>query len=305
MGKGKNAIKIDIKLLGAIMFIISILMFIKLSNSDLKNELYSNTTVENYKPVFKEHGVWHLYNFNKDLVDDRIPLEGQLFEYPDSTKFNEVDMNLVHKLLEKYLQKSKMMMITPGDGSGIVICGHDGVSLELFALVSYIRSYTTIPIEIYHADDLSQKNQDLYNKMTEIKFINLKNNHLYSSKDLGKDPRQYYLKPLAMLSTNFENVIYLDSDAFPLLHLDNKILDKTMKYLETVDMLLFRDYWLMHDTNPVFNLFEQGYSTQRQTDSGIVVFKKSQVVDVLLLSYFISAEKYFDKLFFGDKVSFQ
>eukprot|EP00834_Sanchytrium_tribonematis_P007795 NODE_768_length_4042_cov_0.536647.p2 type:complete len:476 gc:universal NODE_768_length_4042_cov_0.536647:685-2112(+) len=292
---------INLKWVTGALMVVSGLTFMKFNGAS--NEVVVDP-IENYKPVFKKHGVWHLFNYQRDLLDIRKPLESQLFEFPDSEKFDSVDLDLVKRLLVKYESKSEMIQIKAGKGSGIVICGHDGVIMELLALTTYVRKYSDIPIEIYHAEDLSKKNQGFFKLLKNIKFINLKKNHLYSSKDLGKDPRKYYIKPLAMLSTHFEHVIYLDSDAFPLLHLDNLVLEKTFKYLNVVDMLLFRDYWMMHDTNPVYDLFGRGYFAQRQADSGIVVFKKSKTINVLLLSYFISAEGYFDKLFFGDKDTF-
>ena len=300
--------KINMRLISAIMLITSLLLLIKSTHPKTTGStLEKGLNNLNFTPKFKKHGVWHFYNFDAKQVDERIPLESQLFEFPDSEKFDSVDVKKVEKMLGKYISQSKSISIKPGEGTGIVICGHDGVSLELYALISYIREYSDMKVELYHAGDLGQTNQEYFSEFKDVDIINLKNNHLYFSKDLGKeskDPRKYYIKPLAMLSTNFENVIYLDSDAFPLLHLDKFILEKALKYLDTVDMLIFRDYWMMHDTNPVFDILSEGYASQRQADSGVMVYKKSQSVNVLLLSYFISAEKYFDLLFFGDKDTF-
>ena len=177
--------------------------------------------------------------------------------------------------------------------------------MELYALINYIRGYSEIPIELFHIGDLNSSNKGLINAMSGVTIVDMSKSSLFTKRlAFGKDTRNYYIKPLAMMLTSFENAIYLDSDAFPLLHLDSQILAKTLKYLDVVDMFLFRDYWLMNMDNPIYKALDMDYFTQRQADSGIIAFKKSKVESVLMLSYFISREVYFDNLFFGDKDTF-
>eukprot|EP00835_Amoeboradix_gromovi_P005024 NODE_435_length_8649_cov_0.394386.p3 type:complete len:494 gc:universal NODE_435_length_8649_cov_0.394386:7309-5828(-) len=298
--------RLNLKFIGLTMIAMSGLTALILVNkkSTIKPLDKFNSEIDSFTPQFKEHGVWHLYKYNKNLVDARLPIPEQLFEHPDSSNFENVNMKRVKQSLDEFVSISSFFPNSPGSGSGLVVCAHDGVRIELLAMITYIRNYSKMPIEVFHADDFDKQNQKLFSKFTDLKFIDLKNTDLFLTRQSTIDSRKYYLKPLAMLSTSFEDVIYLDSDAFPLLHLDDNILEKSLKHLETVDMYLFRDYWMMPDTNPIYSLFKNGYYAQRQVDSGIVIYKKSKVINVLLLSYSISQESYFDALFFGDKDTF-
>eukprot|EP00835_Amoeboradix_gromovi_P001005 NODE_39_length_29903_cov_0.529057.p6 type:complete len:430 gc:universal NODE_39_length_29903_cov_0.529057:6896-5607(-) len=231
------------------------------------------------------------------------PLPAQLFGAPDPSKFHMVDIIDTEYIIENIINKvaDLKFKVDEGSGNGIVILGHNNVIYELIALIKYIVSFSQTPIELFYADDIDDKYMEILQKLP-IKIVNLSSHPLYQNK-ISND-RKYYLKPLAMMATSFENVIYLDSDCFPLLHLSSNILEISFSYLESFDAVYFRDYWMMTPENPLYTLLDISYLLQRQVDSSVVIYKKTNTAEVLLMSYFICLEPHFDYYLFGDKDSY-
>eukprot|EP00834_Sanchytrium_tribonematis_P007332 NODE_649_length_5036_cov_1.140571.p1 type:complete len:414 gc:universal NODE_649_length_5036_cov_1.140571:3639-2398(-) len=222
----------------------------------------------------------------------------QLFGAPDPTTFKIVNTIDTEILIEEILPKIKNIKVEPSkEKQGIVILGYNNVIYELLALVNYLKEYTSLKIELFYADDIDDKYMNLLKKF-DIKIINLAQHELYQKK--VSNERRYYLKPLAMLSTSFEEFVYLDSDCFPLLH-SVDVFAKVFHYLESVDSVFFRDYWMMTPENPMYRLLNIPYTLQRQVDSSVIVMRKSKNIETLILSYYICLEPHFDYYLFGDK----
>ena len=227
------------------------------------------------------------------------PLQYQLFGAPDPNLFNKVDATDTEMKLEDMYNdlNNKKKHLKSSIGVGIVLLGYDKIILELLTLVDYLSTYSTYSIELYYADDISKTNMAILSKY-DIKIINLSTHPLYIQK--VSNDRKYYLKPLAMLATQFEKVLFLDSDCFPLIH-SNANLDSYFDVLNTTDMYFFRDYWMMTPGNPLYKLIEKPYILQRQVDSSVILFRRSKSVNALLLTYSISLDEHFDAYLFGDK----
>ena len=228
------------------------------------------------------------------------PKGAQLFGAPDPNNFAFVDTEDTRYIVSDIMKLIKPNTDKTSTTSGIVILGYDNVIYEVLALISYLKEYSKLEIEFFYADDISPKYMDIL-KTLDIKIINLASSPLYQKK--VSEDRKYYLKPLAMLSTSFENVVYLDSDCFPLLHKED-VFTKSFEYLKSTDALFFRDYWMMTPENPIYQYLGISYTLQRQVDSSVIVYRKSRSMEMLLLSYYICLEKHFDYYLFGDKDSY-
>ena len=187
-------------------------------------------------------------------------------------------------------------------GRGIITVGHKFAIFELTSLVIHIRKYSKLPIEIFHWTDFDPKYIAHLMEFENIVMKDLTNSFLNG--ELPKDSRHHFTKPLAMMMTSFEEVLYIDSDAFPMFHTTPNIFDMSFDLLKRNDIVLFRDYWMNHPDNPIYKILEFDYMWQRQVDSGIVIYRKSKSLKLLAFAYYICMEGEFQKLTAGDKDAF-
>eukprot|EP00835_Amoeboradix_gromovi_P003411 NODE_224_length_13912_cov_0.116604.p1 type:complete len:472 gc:universal NODE_224_length_13912_cov_0.116604:1557-142(-) len=301
-------LSVNLKYFSVVMFISCAIFMLHASYISKNTNLSPISKMPRFKPTFKNHGVPNFYGFKKELFNKDEPAIDQLNR--KHVFSGSIDMHKFDELLNtfeyRYFKNSKedkgsfrfesLDTINPvGFGSGVIICGKDEFYLELYALVSYIRDYSSISIELYHVDSISIDNLEALEQLGNLKAINLKNDLLLKYQ-ISKHNR-IDVKSLVMMRTGFENVIYLDSKVFPLLHLDKLIFDKTIMYLDTVDILLFRDEWMMSSKNTIFNFLNLGYAKQRTINSDIIVYKKSKLLPTLKLAYYIHSDPVFDVLF--------
>ena len=254
--------------------------------------------------IFIPQHLSYFYNY-RDLEIDYTPIQKQYLPLPDISKFKDVNIvELDQKIKEivALVQSNKFAspIIDNIEKIGIIICGYDGIIKELMILLKHLRKYSELPIQVFHANDLHEDNINRISEYSTV--INLSSSSLFKPRGhQGQDDsRNYHLKPLAMLSTTFVKVIYLDSDAFPLFQSHD--FSNIFHLLDTVDMYLFRDYWMMSPDNPIMKIFNT--KTQRQTDSSVVIFNKEKCENVLLTAYYLTRDAYFDLVMFGDKDSF-
>ncbi|KAF4317459.1 hypothetical protein JM18_007589 [Phytophthora kernoviae] len=101
---------------------------------------------------------------------------------------------------------------------GILMCLHDGI-LELG--ISLIRELRCLgnkdPIEVHHCHDLTRPSVDLLFGLDDnIQVIDLCERYVIKnvfSDDMAKTFQSYWIKPLAVHFTSFEELIFLDADA--------------------------------------------------------------------------------------------
>eukprot|EP00834_Sanchytrium_tribonematis_P006927 NODE_562_length_5998_cov_1.109849.p1 type:complete len:503 gc:universal NODE_562_length_5998_cov_1.109849:4454-2946(-) len=233
------------------------------------------------------------------------PSNRQYLGLPDRENFKNVKMNEMKLKISELLENVKLMdlSIVETDTSGIIICGYDGIMNELEILVKWILKHVDMEIQIFHANDLNVEN---VNKLSQlgVDVVNLVNSKYYKKREYQgfEDSRNYHLKPLAMLNTKFKHVIYLDSDAFPLFQDDYNPITTLLNALKSVDMVIFKDYWLSSPENPMMKILN--INSRRQADSSVLAFNKHKVMKILAMSYLMCENPYFDQFMFGDKDSF-
>ncbi|RLN98522.1 hypothetical protein BBJ28_00023419, partial [Nothophytophthora sp. Chile5] len=101
---------------------------------------------------------------------------------------------------------------------GVLMCMHDGI-LELG--ISLIRELRCLgnkeAIEVHHCHDLTRSSVDLlYGLDDNIQVVDLCERfvaHKVLSSDMAKSFQSYWIKPLAVHYTSFEELIFLDADA--------------------------------------------------------------------------------------------
>ncbi|ODV80408.1 glycosyltransferase family 71 protein [Suhomyces tanzawaensis NRRL Y-17324] len=194
--------------------------------------------------------------FSKEYLAGRLDISDALFEELKDSHTKYVDSH-INKLIENYgvdtfgnVLKSDPEWSNYQGSSGYVMIGGGKYSWLSYLVIKQIRKTgAKLPIELFIAS------QDEYEKdfcETLLPKLNARCN-VFDGK-LAKELNEkfgiggYQYKMLALLSSKFENVLYIDSDNFPTTDIDYLFDSKT--YTET-NLVIWPDAWA-RTTNPKF-----------------------------------------------------
>ena len=115
--------------------------------------------------------------------------------------------------------------------------------------------------------------------------------------------RNYHIKTLVLLLTEFEEILYLDSDNMPLR--DPTFLFGSDAFKET-GALFWPDFWKFPIDNPIWQITAQRCEDEWEQESGQLVLDKRRSWEPMLLSMFFQKDHaFYFKLILGDKDTFR
>ncbi|KAF9103430.1 hypothetical protein BGX29_003390 [Mortierella sp. GBA35] len=186
-----------------------------------------------------------------------------------------------------YVRQSSFSLYNTYKGRGLVFCAGNGQFEFVVTAIQAIRSRlkSTLPIQVFHMGDgdLSPPRQNYLRDMTtDVEVIDVTNILDNDYMRLGG----WAIKPFAMLASNFEEVMFVDADAYFLQ--DPAVLFQDPGYLATgalffYDRTLFQGWvvgsdWLKSIT-PILSSFPRTSRWFRRTsaheqESGVVLINK-------------------------------
>jgi alpha 1,2-mannosyltransferase len=126
-------------------------------------------------------------------------------------------------------------------------------------------------------------------------------NHIF----VPKGSRFYSMKGLALIHSDFDEILLLDADNIPAK--DPTFLFNSPAFTET-GAIFWKDYWTTRYDNPIFKILNLRCTNENEQESGQLMIKKSRpgVEKALSLAFYMQTEeKYFPKLLHGDKDTFR
>ncbi|KAI5969630.1 hypothetical protein CANMA_001293 [Candida margitis] len=204
------------------------------------------------KEVFSNDGS---FLFNKDYLENVLDISEATFEAMKSSHSRYVNEHIPQLLNEGVTTFGKMVPSDPDwniyeDSSGYVLVGGGRYSWLSYLVIKQLRATgSKLPIELFLAT------QDDYEKSFCEHILRTYNArcNVFDSK-LAQDLSErfniggYQYKMLALLSSRFENVLYLDSDNFPTKNVD--YLFESDLYKKN-NLILWPDAWA-RTTNPMY-----------------------------------------------------
>eukprot|EP00834_Sanchytrium_tribonematis_P000422 NODE_8_length_66115_cov_0.981823.p7 type:complete len:621 gc:universal NODE_8_length_66115_cov_0.981823:61881-60019(-) len=184
---------------------------------------------------------------------------------------------------------------------GIVMLSYDNVFNETYFNVKFIREQlkSTLPIQVFHFNEINSTNQKSLEQVSNVNVISLSKIGLLGIELTSEAKNNYHYKLAAILASNFENILYLDSDCTPIKDPSSLFLNRN--YLEH-GLVLFQDMWKTNFENPIFDIFEVQCMNELEIEAGQWLVNKSQHLQTLVLSYLILMDhKFWMDFFFGDK----
>ena len=149
------------------------------------------------------------------------------------------------------------------------------------------KTGSTLPVEIFLSDDTEY---EPYICDVVLPFLNAQCRMLYTVLDSGPIPsdiQKYQFKPFAMLFSSFEQILFLDADAFPLV--DPNVLFTTEPFLSR-PMVLWPDFWGSSVSPLYYEIASRKappMNARQSTESGeVVISKKTHLKTLLLCAYY-------------------
>ncbi|QIH36738.1 hypothetical protein [Sphingobacterium sp. DR205] len=153
-------------------------------------------------------------------------------------------------------------------GKGIVYTA-GGVTYGICAWVSIsnLRSQgCSLPIELwYMGSELSVEMINLF-KSLDVECRNFHDYGVFESKG-------FILKPLAILHSNFEEVLFLDADNICYGSPHTLFEDENYKKFGTI---FWPDYWYTGEDNPMWKIVDSPYDNIHEQESGQILINKEK-----------------------------
>ncbi|WP_051959722.1 hypothetical protein [Sphingobacterium sp. ML3W] len=184
-------------------------------------------------------------------------------------------------------------------GKGIVYTA-GGITYTICAWVSIssLRSQGCfLPIELwYMGNELSTEMIYLFKSLD----VECKNFHDYGV----FEAKGFILKPLAILYSNFEEVLFLDADNICYGSPDTLFEDKKYKEFGTI---FWPDYWYTGEDNPIWKIVNSPYDQIHEQESGQILINKAKCWNALNLCIHFNklGDEYYYKMILGDKDTFK
>eukprot|EP00834_Sanchytrium_tribonematis_P004242 NODE_198_length_13236_cov_1.328385.p4 type:complete len:451 gc:universal NODE_198_length_13236_cov_1.328385:10053-8701(-) len=170
----------------------------------------------------------------------------------------------------------------------------------VYSNIITIRSFSDIPIELFHYDELKPAQEIVFSNMKDSNVVNLKELVFISQPiQYTENTRNYQLKSASILASQFEDILFLDSDNVPVKDPSTYF---DMPEYEKFGLIMWPDIWKTHPKNPIHSIFNSECSNQWELEAGQLLVNKKKHMKTLLMSYYITQDRdfWFD-VFFGDK----
>ena len=219
------------------------------------------------------------------LTQCRTPIlhDPQVDHIPDYNEWEDFGEIFLHRARKKLKKLSKIKGYTDGHGKGIVYVTSSVYFQITVAAILTLRLHTSLPVEIFHHDELNADEIDVFLAIPGVMVQSLSHAKFNGMGiEFSGGFRNYHLKPAAILASSFMEVLYLDDDNY--LMSDPRVLFDSIEY-QVTGMLLWRDIWKANTTNPVYDIFDVACREGYENESGQILVNKAIHFETLVLSY--------------------
>jgi len=211
--------------------------------------------------------------------------------------FSSEDVEVLKKDWQSYTRK-KQQYPNKFKGKGIVFtAGGVGYLTCAFVSISLLRKNgCKLPIEIWHrGNEISRE------AMYKFASLGVMFRDFFEVERLP--PSGYALKPLAIIHSKFEEVLFMDADNNCVS--DPEYLFSSAGYVHLGSMF-WPDYWYTSKKNSIWEIIDsEAYDIPEQESGQLLVNKKKCWKELQLCLYFNKLSTYYYKILLGDKDTFK
>lgn len=192
------------------------------------------------------------------------------------------------------------------DGRGIIVVAGGRYLEPAVVQIEMLRnSGCKLRIQVWHVGD--QEMTAAHRKILAPYDVETRNFEDFVGADMlvpiraNVGMRLFQLKPLALLHSDLENIMLLDSDNVPIR--DPTYLFDTVEFKET-GTIFWPDYWQTSPENPIWSVIGVEPSSDWEQESGQLVLRKQAAWKAINLAVHMNSEFYM-KMLNGDKDTFR
>jgi len=191
-------------------------------------------------------------------------------------------------------------------GKGIIVVAGGRYLEPAVVMINMIRKLgSTLRIQVWHVGDeemtpAHRKILEPYNVETRD-FKDFVGPEMLKPIQANVGMRLFQLKPLALLHSDLEDILLLDSDNCPVK--DPSFLFETKEFQET-GSLFWPDYWQTSLENPIWQVVGRTPEQEWEQESGQLVIHKETAWKAVNLAVYFNSDFYM-KLLNGDKDTFR
>ena len=169
-------------------------------------------------------------------------------------------------LLKEALKPFDRLNYVAGLRGVIILCDNGNFKLVVTNIRLLIQMGWKDAIQIYHYNELSDLHVQILDSISKSTIVRNLHDYRIFDKHIpyedGKrwDPivtgayaRNYHLKPVAIMISELQHILFLDGDSFPMF--DPSDLFKSKEYVVT-GLLQWLDIWKPNPNNPMFEIFK-------------------------------------------------
>eukprot|EP00243_Klebsormidium_subtile_P009049 TRINITY_DN4417_c0_g2_i1.p1 TRINITY_DN4417_c0_g2~~TRINITY_DN4417_c0_g2_i1.p1 ORF type:complete len:420 (-),score=21.87 TRINITY_DN4417_c0_g2_i1:805-2064(-) len=191
-------------------------------------------------------------------------------------------------------------------GRGLVITATKFDLVNVRVLLDILRTHgANVSVEVWYTGQIDSGVLatlfSTYTKMAVKTLANYAGPHDLRSTYTGPGDQIFQAKPIAVLKSAFEDVLFLAADSIPLSNPCN--LFSTPEYLST-GALVWPDFWQTATANPIWSILGLSPGGWEQ-ESGQMVLNKRLSWAALNLAVFLAKEPAFQRILNGDKEAFR
>lgn len=251
---------------------------------DLASALLDATPQCKPLKVLNEH--MHTADTRFDPLDTERKAPERLVDF---TEKEETALFRAHYAMRISAQRlAPRLPFAPGTTGIVTTANGKYMPVLLVSLRMLRRTGCTLPVQVFIDDWATYDSStcDILLPSLNARCVVLSEIYSQSNNSDLNPPQHYQYKPLAILFSSFENVLFLDSDAFPAY--DPTILFSTPPYT-THGLVTWPDYFALTISRHYYHIASippAPISSRLSTESGIILLQKSLHAPSLLLSLY-------------------
>jgi len=213
----------------------------------------------------------------------------------------KISQSSIELLAHEWKEHVKIIPPYPIDkfgGKGIVYTagGITYVSCLWISINILRESGCILPVEIWHlGNEISLDIIKYFNKLN-VQFRNFK-------EVCNVDKPGFHLKPLAILNSQFKEILYLDADNI-CFNNPSELFD--MEGYQRTGTTFWPDYWFTDSKNPIWEIIgSDAYHLPEQESGQILINKETCWKELNLCMHFNQLGEYYYKFLYGDMDTFK
>ena len=212
-------------------------------------------------------------------------------ERPKHLEMPEEDVEKMREAHEKFVEAIKedhpQIVFTPGSQGLVTTGGGKYLPVFVISLRMLRRTGTTLPVEVFLADHEEYEEHICKEVLPSLNATCVIMSDILSSVQHDVDITKYQFKLFAMIFSSFEEILFLDADAFPI-HKPEELFSSEL--FQEYGLITWPDFWASSTSEYYYTISQQTIPPMGERASSetgeLLVSKKTHQRFLLLATYY-------------------